>query len=696
MSGEEETDKLLQEHQALRRALPSAWNAFFARFGRLRPVQRMAIPHILAGKNVLVVAPTAGGKTEAVIAPLCERIVRGRLPGLSVLAIAPTRALVNDLYARLANPCEQMGVRLGRKTSDHAMSGDAKENLLITTPESTESLLTFRRNVLASVRAVAVDEIHLLAGSPRGDQLEIVLNRLETYLAHVQGSDFRGLQRVALSATLPDPERVIRGYLGSEAALIEASGSREIDSRIVVSARDDRTRAQAAVRAAEAFDDVRKVLVFVNSRRQVDTGANHFRSGRFAGVPVYGHHGSLSKAKREEVESRFKTDHRALCVATMTLEVGIDIGDVDLVICMDPPFSLSSFLQRIGRGCRRLQDKTRVVCVARDRAGELMFQAMIRQSQAGLPAGPAPPFRRSVLVQQVLAYLRQVGKHRRTLEQFEGAFLSCAVPPLDRPCLGLVLGDLVRGGLLDEQGGVFRPAAKGWDFIDSSRIYSNMQPTPPEVALVDADTGRPVAHVADLGSRQDGVRVAGVSYDVLPGDQRGELKVRRGGDHADSPRYRAKSLPYASDVGEALARLLGIDHGCIAVLPQGSGCIVMTWLGRLMNCAIVEGIQRQGLRANASAFAIKLPGTTQADVLTVLRRAIQEILASNPLGSIRVERMVDAGPYLPELSEELQLLCREDWLDARFLSDWITSLCAVNTVDPGSSLGRDILALSST
>src|SRR5690606_13698852 len=127
-------------------------------------------------------------------------------------------------------------------------------------------------------------------------------------------------------------------------------------------------------------------------------------------------------------EERFKADDLAICVATMTLEIGIDIGDVDLVICVDPPFSLSSFLQRIGRGCRRLQGKTRVLCVARDRAGELIFQGLIRQAGLGIPAGPIAPLRRSVLVQQTLAYLRQVNGNRRTWKQFTGALSHPSAP----------------------------------------------------------------------------------------------------------------------------------------------------------------------------------------------------------------------------------------------------------------------------
>ena len=240
----------------------------------------------------------------------------------------------------------------------------------------------------------------------------------------------------------------------------------------------------------------------------------------------------------------------------MTLEVGIDIGDIDLVICMDPPFSLSSFLQRIGRGCRRLNGLTRVLCVARDRAGALMFQSLIRQASLGIPPGPLYPFRRSVLVQQFLAYLRQVSKNRRVKGQFVKSFASTAIPVIGDTCLEEALADMVQMGLLDKHGDVFQPASAGWDFIESSKIYSNIQPTPLEVALVDVDSGKVVATVAAVASHSGGIRVAGRSYDLVPGGSTTKQRVRSGGEHIDSPRYHARWLPYAFDIGASLVDCL--------------------------------------------------------------------------------------------------------------------------------------------
>lgn len=133
----------------------------------------------------------------------------------------------------------------------------------------------------------------------------------------------------------------------------------------------------------------------------------------------------------------------AICLATMTLEIGIDIGDVDLVICMNPPWSVASFLQRIGRGCRRLQGKTRVLCVAEDRVDEILFDGLIRQARIGLRAGPAIPLRRSVLVQQVMAYLHQVDRHARTADQFHKVLCTDAPPTVSPLIVDEVLRDVV-------------------------------------------------------------------------------------------------------------------------------------------------------------------------------------------------------------------------------------------------------------
>ena len=688
----QELENILERYHNFRALLPNSWSAFFARFGNLRPIQTAAIPPILDGSDVLAMAPTAGGKTEAVAAPVCERLVTERWQGLSTVIVTPTRALVNDLFVRLRQPCMEMCLRLGRKTADHGMRKGEYPQILITTPESLESLLTFRREQIADLRALIMDEIHLLDGGPRGDQLRLIIGRLKRYLRYLHPEDPVGLQCIASSATVSDPERVASRYLGIDRQIVAIAGNRDIESRIVSCGGDDQDRAEAAIIAAETFPNVQKILVFVNSRKQVDCGAQFFKYSTFADTPVYSHHGSLSTNEREETEARFKQDSQAICVATMTLEVGIDIGDVDLVICVDPPFSLSSFLQRIGRGCRRMQGKTRVVCLARDRASELLFEGLVNQARLGMPEGPMAPARRSVILQQLLAYLRQVDQHRRTMRQFQQVFGSPVPPAITESVLGEVARDATLTELLAERHGIYEPASSGWDFIESSRIYSNIESPMQEVALVDVDTGNPVAYVREVAS--EGVQIAGKSFDVLSGGNSARRYVRRRDGVGDAPGYHTRNLPYASDIGVAVANVLGIRESEVICIKLKDCILVMTWLGKLCNSALAVHLKEKGYLRAASAFALTIERCQPDEVIKLLRSTVSAICGTNPLASTKVENIADLGPYFGDLSETQQRCARMDWLDGEFLSSWVSRHTDLRVVDSNSELAADLLELA--
>jgi ATP-dependent Lhr-like helicase len=692
MEPNSDLDLMLEQHRSLRQTMPSVWNAFFASFGSLRPVQLQAMPVILKGVNVLVTAPTAGGKTEAVVAPVCERLIRNQWPGLSVLVVTPTRALVNDLYNRLSRPLEQVRINLGRKTADHSYSENSDAQVLITTPESVESLLSFRRETLESLQVVILDEIHLLDGSPRGDQLRMLLSRLSVFRHHVGGEGFGGLQVVAMSATVANPRRLADVYLGTNAEIVKVAGQRDLEAHILLASGTDEERATQAMLATDQFADVHKILVFVNSRKQVDSGAMHFRVGRFANCPVYGHHGSLSKAQREATEERFKSDREAICVATMTLEVGIDIGDIDLVICMDPPFSLSSFLQRIGRGCRRLNGRTRVLGVARDNAGEITFKAMIRQAALEMPTGPVAPFRRSVLFQQILAYLQQVPKHRRVLEQFTRVFSSENTPQIRTDKIKAILDDMVQAGFIEKQTDVFMPASEGWGFIQSNRIYSNIQANPLEVSLIDVESGQVVARVAGVRDSSGGIRVAGRSFEILPGGTAGTQRVRSGGDHGEAPSYHARSLPYAFDVGACLANYFGIAANELVTMRVGESVVVWTWLGKLINSVLGACLRKRGCVVSEESFYLSI-SCDDSSVITLFREAVQEAETNNPLSTLKPEQMVDLGPNFRYLSTTQQCKAREDWLDTQFLRAWCDSISQVRRISPDDSLSAELVSL---
>lgn len=692
MEPHDDLDFLLDQHRSLHQAMPATWNAFFASFGSLRPVQLQAMPFILNGKNVLVTAPTAGGKTEAAVAPICERLLRNKWPGLSVLIVTPTRALVNDLFTRLSRPLDQLRIKLGRKTADHGFSQVNEDQVVITTPESVESLLSFRRQTLEKLHVILLDEIHLLDGSPRGDQLRTLLSRLAVFRHHVGGEHFGGLQIVAMSATVSNPRRLADAYLGTTAEIVKVAGQRVVESHILLASGNDQDRAKQAMLAIDQFPEVHKILVFVNSRKQVDTGANHFRVGRFANCQIYGHHGSLSKEKREATEERFKSDRDAICVATMTLEVGIDIGDIDLVICMDPPFSLSSFLQRIGRGCRRLNGRTRVLGVARDKSGEVIFKAMIRQAKREMPTGPIAPFRRSVLFQQVLAYLQQTTKHRRVSNQFAGVFASVHAPPISEEMLQATLGDLVQTGFLEKQADVYTPSSTGWDFIQSPRIYSNISANPPEMDLIDVDSGQVVARVAGLSDSSAGIRVAGQSFDIVPGGTARTRRIRSGGDHDIAPDYHARKLPYSFDVGACLAGYFGIAAHELVTMRFGESVVVWTWLGMLINSVLGASLKKRGWSVSVGPFHLTL-ACEESRLLPLLREAVKDVGSDNPLGTLKAEDMVVLGPHFKHLSPTQQKKAREEWLDSPFLQAWCDRISEVREMPPDGEQSPELMSV---
>lgn len=689
----EELAAELQRHDMIRESLAASWSAFFARFGRLRPIQMQAIPVVLSGENALVTAPTAGGKTEAVVAPVCERLVRERWSGLSVLLVTPTRALVNDLYERLSRPLMDMGISVARKTADHQLGSNSDAQFVITTPESLESFMTFKRDILKAVRVVICDEIHLLDGTPRGDHVRLLLNRLRLYSAHVRGAD-SPLQLIGVSATLANPRQTAERYLGASSAIISVPGQRAIESMVIAVDGDDEARAVAALTAAQQIEDVHKILIFCNSRRAVDTAGTALKVGKFSGYPIHCHHGSLSKQNREQAEQRFKSDAHAVCVATMTLEIGIDIGDVDLVVCLSPPPGLSSFLQRIGRGCRRRQGVTRVICVARNRADELVYGAMLQAARSPIPEGPVAPFRRSVLLQQVLAYLRQVDGNRRTLVQLERALTHSAVPVLDRQMLESVLRDMKHEGLLALQNGFYEPASQGREFIESMQIFSNIGAPQQSVEFINSETGVSISSAASVGTGVgDGVMIAGKSYKIVS-EQAGKVALLPDGDAAATPMYATVAFHYAYDVGASLATYCQMAPGRLVVLQAGDSLFVMTWLGILANTLLAKASEQGLVQAKGRCFSVELRGVLAADVLQKLRASIRRAVGTAVMAEVPVERLVDIGPHFRLLSPEEQSRARHDWLDEGFLTQWNDSIQAVEVIGPEDSRFSDLMTLA--
>ncbi len=416
--------------------------AFYGRFAALRPAQRAAIEPILRGEDVLVLSRTGSGKTEAVTAPLVQRYGPSarEASGCSLLHITPTRALANDLLRRVEPPMDSLGYAVGiRHGERNDLTRSRTPNLLITTPESLDVMLTSGENSLRSVRAVILDEVHLTYNTQRGFQLAVLLKRLERFTD-------RCLQVAGLSATVASPSDIWAFFRpGRPFATIQEPESKPIDYHICEAAKP-----ADLITLLDRLASGRrtKALLFANSRRECDSLASEVVHRTAFGDRVFVHHSSLSKDMRLRVERSFHETGTALCIATSTLELGIDIGDIDVVVLYGHPGGWDSFLQRIGRGNRRTE-KTNVVCVASPQHGAAFvaiagFEALVSQIESGRIERERPMDIYGAAAQQLLSLLLGGGGAYRRIAHLADFFAEW--PHLSRPVVEQILLELDAGG----------------------------------------------------------------------------------------------------------------------------------------------------------------------------------------------------------------------------------------------------------
>jgi ATP-dependent helicase Lhr and Lhr-like helicase len=339
------------------------------------PPQAEAIPLIIEGANVLVIAPTGSGKTEAALLPLIDRMIRDiDRQGISLLYITPLRALNRDLLKRLQIWSGKLGftveIRHGdTPAADRRKMASKPPDFLITTPETLQAVLPGKRmrQHLRHVKAVVIDEIHELAGDRRGVQLTVGLERLREVCPH-------GFQRVGLSATVGNPEEIAR-FLGGieQVRIVQIPLSRDTRYKIEYPlpgeedqelARRLYTAPEAAARLALVSDLVDahdSTLIFVNSRVNAEMLGSKFN---MMDQKIMVHHGSLPKEERVRAEESFKARQIKGLVCTSTLELGIDIGSVDLVVQYMSPRQVSSLVQRVGRSGHSLTKTSHGILVS--------------------------------------------------------------------------------------------------------------------------------------------------------------------------------------------------------------------------------------------------------------------------------------------------------------------------------------------
>lgn len=516
----------------------SVASAVYGRFKELRDAQQAAIEPLLAGRNIVLTSGTGSGKTEAVMAPLLSKYWREAVlhDYLFLLYIAPTKALVNDLEKRLHPPLAALNLRVGVRHGDRDdLKSGPTPHVLITTPESLDVMLFRKDSALDLIRAVVVDEVHLLYNTQRGLQLSILLQRLRRILPH-------DLQCAALSATVGDLSHIRDFLLGDEAdaELLSFSAARAIDAQIR-HIENPHQLLSLVRRMTEGRPT--KLLIFANSRRECERLAGILQDDETLRHSVFAHYSSLSPEVRLDTERKYAAMRTAICVATSTLELGIDIGDVDAVLLWGVPAGVDSFLQRIGRGNRR-SNKTNVVCLVPDGSDSvpldaIRFAVLLDAALKGELPVCEPYELFGAIGQQCLSIIASDDGRFTRIADLCNLFQH--KPYLQREVVESILAELASSGFLQRHGYKNRYGAdeEVHRLVDMKMIYGNFGIGSQAVDLFHG--AKRLGEVPAINllriSRSAAVRFAGKNWRVK--------RVSREGIHLETCKGRTKAVDFS-------------------------------------------------------------------------------------------------------------------------------------------------------
>ena len=410
-------------------------------FAGLSEAQEQAIPRLLAGENLVLVAPTGTGKTESAMLPVFDRLLESVGAGFKALYVTPLRSLNRDILSRMVWWCRELGLSVGVRHGDTPQNERRKQalsppDLLITTPESLQALFMGRRlrEHLKNVRYVVVDEIHELADSKRGAQLAVALERLAAYAGE--------FQRIGLSATVGNPDEIGRFLCGARPfSLVEVPVASSLDINVRFAGEDFAAQTRAV---GKCLDLPGSTLVFVNTRVTAEALGHELYSRGDVEV----HHGSLSRDVRVEAEERFRKGEVGTLIATSSMELGIDIGHIEHVVQFGSPRQVSRLVQRVGRAGHRLDAVSHGTVLATGFDDLLESLVIARRAKANEcerivpPAGAADVLANQVAAMAVEYGEIEVSRVREMVEQSN--VFAGSQPLLDAVCKQMAEHRLIR------------------------------------------------------------------------------------------------------------------------------------------------------------------------------------------------------------------------------------------------------------
>ncbi len=552
----------------------------------LRPVQEKAFLSIRRGNDTLIMAGTAGGKSEAALLPVFDYLLSHH-PALPVLLyVAPVKALINDIASRfelfLAPLHMQVAVWHGDRHDGWPLSDGDSPAVLCTTPESLQILLNGSKRLWPSVaRFCIIDEVHLLAGTSRGHQLMAGLEKLE------KNSDIDSfhITRIGLSATVGNPDNVLNWLSGrneKKEIVREEPISKSHEFRFLYGGDKELFRQVTALAMGK------RVLLFCPGRKRAEELSVLLKPA-LSNVSV--HHAALSGALKEQTEQSFTNNRSAFIISTSTLELGLDIGNLDFVLQYGPPSSVSSFMQRLGRSGRR-NTPARMGFLLSDKEGTALTVAAIMATSMGRVEPlfiPRYPF--DLLVREILLMVLSGMKvSTSTVILMKDSNRYSSITEFE---ICSLLDHLIESGYLVDSG-LLLMAGPALDMVNRSGLYTLIQSE--NTRDVVTRDGEIVGKVSSMQAGNIPFTLGGQSWapdgnepDIVSSSP---LSVGRYLGHAGAPLFRGKSPEKSRLLLYSLAELImRLHNGTMPVpVPEGTLSILNEYASEFPSCISPEKI----------------------------------------------------------------------------------------------------------